>query len=67
MSKERTDEDYKPRLKPKGTRHTPCRTRKEFVRQTFPGYESDSGISIFVNVGSPEGLVRLERVAVVRK
>ena len=59
MSKERSDKDYKPRHKPKGTRHTPCRTRKKFVRQPFQGYESDSGISTFVNVGSPEGLVRL--------
>ena len=59
MSKERSDKDYKPRHKPKGTRHTPCRTRKKFVRQPFQGYESDSGISTFVNVGSPQGLVRL--------
>ena len=59
MSKERSDENYKPRHKPKVTRHTPCRTRKKFVRQPFQGYESDSGISTFVNVSSPDGLVRI--------
>ena len=54
MSKEQRDTDYRPHFKPKTTIRTPCRTRKTLLRREFEGYKSDSGVSTFVNVGSPE-------------
>ena len=46
---EQRDGDYIPKHKSKETRRTPCKTRLQVVRP---------GISIFVNVGSPEWQIR---------
>ena len=51
---EQRDRDYIPKHKSRETRRTPCKTRLRVVRPDFEGYASDSGVSIFVNVGSPE-------------
>ena len=66
MSKEHSDVDYKPRHNPKGTRNTPCKTRTKFVSRAFQGYKSDSGVSTFVNIGSPERYL-LEQEVIVSK
>ena len=54
MSKETGDKDYKPKHRTTVNRQTPCRKRQRFVKETFQGYDNDSGVSTFVNVWSPE-------------